>query len=152
MSRLVLVLGKGGVVALQAILLLCQYRMLIALYETSASLWHLVGMAARMCFELGMHRESIYKTSQQSQSGDFRDLDEASEIKRRCFWSIFALDRIASITLGRPLAINLDDVDTELPHVGQVEGTSSDAPLLSSDTFNSPQWHSRTAIFVDITR
>jgi hypothetical protein len=139
-------------VALQAILLLCQYRMLSALYETSASLWHLVGMATRMCFELGMHRESTYKTSQQSQSGDFRDLDEASEIKRRCFWSIFALDRIASITLGRPLAINLDDIDTELPQVGQVQGTSPDAPLLSSDTFDSPQWQSRTAIFVHITR
>jgi hypothetical protein len=151
MSRLVIVLGNGGLVALQAILLLCQYRMLSALYETSASLWHLVGMAARMCFELGMHRESTYKIAQHAGTADVRDLDEATEIKRRCFWSIFALDRIASITLGRPMAIQLDDTDTELPEVRQVEATSPDAPLLSSDTFDSPQWQSRTAIFVHIT-
>lgn len=150
LSRLVLVLGKGGTVALQAILLLCQYRMLSALYETSASLWHLVGMAARMCFELGMHRESTYRVVQSVETGDVRDLDEASEIKRRCFWSIFALDRIASITLGRPLAIQLEDCDTELPEVRQLEAKPPNTPLSYNVTFDSPQWQSRTAIFVHI--
>jgi hypothetical protein len=137
-------------VALQATLLLCQYRILSALYETSASLWHLVGTAARMCFELGLHRESTCELSHNS--NDIRDSKAISEIKRRCFWSTFALDRIVSITLGRPLAINLDDIDTELPHAVQALGASPEAPLSSSETFDSPQWQSRTAIFLHIIR
>lgn len=138
--------------ALQATLLLCQYRMLSALYETSASLWHLVGTAARMCFELGLHRESTYELSHNSTLNDIRDSRAISEIKRRCFWSTFALDRIVSITLGRPLAINLDDIDTELPRAVQTLGASPEAPLSSNETFDSPKWQSRTAIFLHIIR
>lgn len=138
--------------ALQATLLLCQYRMLSALYETSASLWHLVGTAARMCFELGLHRESTYELSQDSVLNDTRDSKAISEIKRRCFWSTFALDRIVSITLGRPLAIHLDDIDTELPHAVQGLAASPEASLSPSETFDSPQWQSRTAIFLHIIR
>lgn len=45
------------------------------------------------------------------------DLFEEQEVRRRCFWSVFAMDRIVSFTLGRPLAINSDDIDIEMPSV-----------------------------------
>lgn len=152
MSRLPRVLDRGGIVALQAILLICQYRMLSATYDTSASLWHLIGTAARICFELGLHRESVYSTPEGVPPQTIEKSKKFSEIKKRCFWCVFALDRIASITLGRPLAINLDDVDTELPHVGPNTSTSPDGPLSTNEAYDSPQWTSRTAIFVHIIR
>ncbi|KAJ5706668.1 hypothetical protein N7488_006469 [Penicillium malachiteum] len=58
-SRLGIILSLGGLEALQAILLLCQYWLTSSTQETSASLWHMVGVAARMCFEMGLHREVL---------------------------------------------------------------------------------------------
>ena len=151
MSRLSQALKEGGVAALQIILLICQYRMLSAAYDTSASLWHLIGMAARMCFELGLHRESVYTVQHTSMEKE-NELREICEVKRRCFWCVFAMDRIASTILGRPLAINLDDVDTEFPSVTESTDTSPSGALSPNESFVSQQWQSRNAIFVHITR
>jgi hypothetical protein len=60
MQELDLVLVHGGLDSLQAILLLCQYRQGSSIKDNSASMWHLVGIAARICLELGLHRESAY--------------------------------------------------------------------------------------------
>lgn len=154
MLRLSAVLGCGGIIALQAILLICQYRMASSLYDTSASLWHLIGTASRICVEMGLHRELFYKVPAARINNLSRDaVVEDIEIKRRCFWCVVAMDRIASITLGRPLAIQLDDIDTELPQAGlTTDAMTPDGPLSPTEPMNSPQWHFRNAIFVAITR
>ena len=88
-SRLGDILSSGGLEALQAILLLCQYWLTSSTQETSASLWHMVGVGARMCFEMGLHREQAYE--------DRGNLDDTqtmiSIIRRRCFWCLLAMDR-----------------------------------------------------------
>ncbi|KAK5273668.1 hypothetical protein LTR96_000268 [Exophiala xenobiotica] len=152
MSRSGPVLGKGGLDALQAILLICHYRVGSGLYDASASLWHLVGIAARMCFELGLHRESVYYAPEEGASGLDEAALESSEVKRRCFWCVVAMDRVTSITLGRPLAIHLEDFDTELPRAEAHIVVSPDNLLSPTEPIGSPPWQLRTAIFVHIVR
>ncbi|KAL4930424.1 Zn(II)2Cys6 transcription factor [Aspergillus undulatus] len=114
-ERLNEVVEQGDSQALQAVLLLCQYRMVNSVQDTSTSMWHLVGVAARMCLELGLHREQVYRMSRSMSSRSHEDLVVKKEIRRRCFWTVIAMDRIVSITLGRPLAIRLQDTDVALP-------------------------------------
>ncbi|KAK1483665.1 fungal specific transcription factor domain-containing protein [Colletotrichum tamarilloi] len=154
MTRLGDVLSRGGITALQALLLICQYRMGTTSHDTSTSVWHLIGVAARTCFELGLHKGSTY-TVPSSRLGDEADVEgrhEDVEIKRRCFWSVVSMDRIASLILGRPLAIQLEDIDVDLP---PFDVPGSPVPLsnsLSTASFRTPEWHLGTAIFVHIVR
>lgn len=37
------------------------------------------------------------------------------ERRRRCFWSLYTLDRLLATNLGRPLSIQDCDIDSELP-------------------------------------
>ncbi|BCS23472.1 uncharacterized protein APUU_31697A [Aspergillus puulaauensis] len=137
-ERLNEVLQRGDTQALQAMLLLCQYRMVNSVQDTSTSMWHLVGVAARMCLELGLHREQVYQVPKPSEMSS--SIVVAHEIRRRCFWSVIAMDRIVSITLGRPLAIRLQDTDVALPD-----------PSLDS-LVNDPSGLCITALFVHIVR
>jgi hypothetical protein len=59
-SRITEELQTGEIKSLQAILLLFQYRTGSSMQDTSASASRLVGIVVRICFELGLHRESIY--------------------------------------------------------------------------------------------
>lgn len=145
MSRIGEVFQVGGLKSLQAILLLCQYRTGSSFQDTSASMWHLVGIAVRMAYELGLHHESAYSIkngdSDTSSSSSFKE----QEIRRRCFWSVLALDRVVSFTLGRPLAINTDDINIELP------STELDYVIRSGLSDRDISFN-RTAIFVHIVR
>ncbi|KXJ88981.1 fungal-specific transcription factor domain-domain-containing protein [Microdochium bolleyi] len=117
------VLGTGGIASLQAILLICQYRMGTSSHDTTNSVWHLVGVAARTCYELGLHKSATYQqfrgdsdnsvSADESHSG-CRERAEQLEARFNCFWSTVALDRVASLTLGRPLAMQLEDIDVDL--------------------------------------
>ncbi|KAH7384704.1 hypothetical protein BKA66DRAFT_84290 [Pyrenochaeta sp. MPI-SDFR-AT-0127] len=118
MKRVSTVLEKGGLGGLQAIVLLIQYRMSSSMQDTSASMWHLVGVGSRIALELGLHCESTYphKPSRASEGGLERNSNLVQqEISRLCFWSIVCMDRIVSNILGRPLAIRSQDVDSALP-------------------------------------
>ncbi|KAK1570110.1 fungal-specific transcription factor domain-containing protein [Colletotrichum navitas] len=153
MTRLGDVLSRGGITALQALLLICQFRMGTTSHDTSTSVWHLIGVAARTCFELGLHKASTYTPPPacDGSEGDVAAWKEDVETKRRCFWSVVSMDRIASLILGRPLAIQLEDIDVELPHFD----TPTSVPLhpsLSKASFGAPEWHLDTSIFVHIVR
>ncbi|ETN36825.1 uncharacterized protein HMPREF1541_07812 [Cyphellophora europaea CBS 101466] len=113
-SQLSNVLDQGGLVSLQALLLICQYRMGTTSQDTTASVWHLIGVAARTCFELGLHKASSYTPNEACGESQRKEVD----IKRRCLWSVVAMDRVVSLMLGRPLAIQLEDIELELPQVG----------------------------------
>ncbi|RFU79841.1 mfs transporter [Trichoderma arundinaceum] len=152
------VLLEGGLRALQAMLLLCQFRLSNSTNHASDSLWHIVGIAVRMCFELGLHREAMYQTS--ASRHDATDASsflspkyEESEVRRRCFWSVYALDRVVSVTLGRPLAICIEDIDVELP-TDDLEETATASTLSPGSDRDSSQIppRYRTAIFVHIVR
>jgi len=138
------VLSHGGLESLQAILLLCQYRQGSSIKDNSASMWHLVGIAARICLELGLHRESAYPLKWRD------DLDEDAseryqhqEVSRRSFWCLIAMDRVTSNILGRPLAIRDEDVDALLP-------SEEDDPELFSTLTDTASRIPRTAVFKSI--
>ncbi|CAK7236010.1 hypothetical protein SBRCBS47491_009490 [Sporothrix bragantina] len=65
--------------------------------------WFLVGMAARVALGCGLHTASTY---------DKLPIDVAEQ-RKRIFFSIYMMDRVASIALGRPFALHDDDIDVE---------------------------------------
>ena len=157
MTRLVDVLARDGIVRVQALLLVCQYRMGTTSSNTQTSVWHLIGVAARTCLELGLHRASAYALPDGQDSSPavsesaWAQKSEEMEIKRRCFWSMVALDRVTSLALGRPFAIQLDDIEVDLP----VHEPSTSIPpqsSLSEAEYGTPHWHLATSIFAHIVR
>ena len=145
MQELDQVLIHGGLESLQAILLLCQYRQGSSIKDNSASMWHLVGIAARICLELGLHRESAYPLKYHSDA-DRADLQryQHQEVSRKCFWCLIAMDRVTSNILGRPLAIRDEDIDTLLP----LDNDAAFNNPLASITSDVP----RNAIFKSIIK
>ncbi|KAI0151804.1 fungal-specific transcription factor domain-containing protein [Xylariaceae sp. FL1272] len=63
--------------------------------------WFLVGTAARIAIGMGLHADSTYQALA---------VDEA-ERRKRLFFSIYMMDRVVSVALGRPFAIHDDDID-----------------------------------------
>ena len=151
-TKFAAVFAHGGIASLQAVLFLAQYRMGSSLYDTSASLWHLIGVAARMCFELGLHKRSTYLISQIGGGGIDGAHKEKMEVMQRCFWCVVAMDRIVSFTLGRPLAIQLDDIDVELPHTDMNGFEASRSEVSVEDAVENLPLQLRTSIFDHIVR
>ncbi|CAG7918018.1 unnamed protein product [Penicillium olsonii] len=141
-SRLNDILALGGLEALQAILLLCQYQLTSSTQMTSASLWHMVGMAARMCFEMGLHREEAY-----NHTGKTNVPGSSPTPRQQWLWCVLAMDRVVSITLGRPFAIQLEDVSLKFP-------TYEMSPYMGpqeTDGLNRTEQY-REAVFAHITQ
>ncbi|KAH7134152.1 fungal-specific transcription factor domain-containing protein [Dactylonectria macrodidyma] len=157
MTRLPEVLARDGVERLQALLLVCQYRMGTTSSNTTTSVWHLIGVAARTALEMGLHRASTYVVPRGRDDDDDDILlkEEHMEIKKKCFWSLVALDRVASIALGRPLAIQVEDIDVDFPTYTQTSDDISSSNLPSDTspaTYGTPQWRAATSIFVHIVK
>lgn len=62
----------------------------------------LVGIAMRLCIELGLHRRK------RSPVHSIR-----SEMEKKLFWSCYYLDRELSLSLGRPPSISDHDIDAQ---------------------------------------
>ncbi|KAJ4327214.1 hypothetical protein N0V84_002344 [Fusarium piperis] len=156
MTRLADVLARDGIERLQALLLICQYRMGTTSSNTTTSVWHLIGVAARTCLEMGLHRASTYTlpSAGDGDSSSSTAREEEMETKRRCFWSLVALDRVTSLALGRPLAIQLEDVDVDLPPCANSDPLpqDQDGNPLSSAPYGTPQYRAATSVFVHIVR
>lgn len=73
-----------------------------------------MGIAISLCQTMGMHRipsqDNIKHHLLQDRFGLFR----------RIWWSCFVRDRWLSLSMGRPLRINLDDCDTPMPSAEDV--------------------------------
>ncbi|KAG9596107.1 phenylacetate 2-hydroxylase, partial [Aureobasidium melanogenum] len=88
----------GDVVALEAIMLQVSFSFF---NQLGPNTWFLVGTAARLALGMGLHCDSTYSS-----------LSTIQAIRRkRLFLSIYMMDRLVSITLGRPFAIHEDDID-----------------------------------------
>lgn len=70
--------------------------------------WRTVGLACRMCMEIGLHRRETYNFL-------FQTEDERSAAIR-LFWSLYVLDRRWSFGTGMPFAMQDADIDPQLPH------------------------------------
>ncbi|KAF2756457.1 hypothetical protein EJ05DRAFT_466794 [Pseudovirgaria hyperparasitica] len=101
----------------EAMLLLIIYHLRSA---STQGLWYMSGLAMRTCVDLGMHRA----TSEISHS------PEGIQRRRLLFWSTYSLERIISISLGRPCSISDRHIDLPLPSAHSQTATSP--ALLSS--------------------
>ncbi|KAG4277802.1 hypothetical protein FPRO04_07045 [Fusarium proliferatum] len=152
MTRLADVLARDGIERLQALLLVCQYRMGTTSSNTTTSVWHLIGVAARTCLEMGLHRAATYALPRTLDEPTRKVKEEEMETKRRCFWSLVALDRVTSLALGRPLALQLEDIDVDLPPSSTADQLPEDSSPLSSAPYGTPQYRAATSVFVHIVR
>lgn len=100
----------GEVLALSTNIRTVQILLLLAIYGLRAprgpGAWPLIGIAMRMCIEMGMHRQ-INNTPGTAAGGE--------DHVRCLFWSCYCLDRQTSIILGRPFAVADHDIDAALP-------------------------------------
>lgn len=93
-------------VGLQAILLLVWYSLL---NPDRGSIWFLIGLATRTCVDLGFHNE-------ENSPVDQLDSLEA-DMRRRLFWCTYKMDRLLSISLGRPPSIPDGYINVPVSHV-----------------------------------
>ncbi|KAI8634675.1 fungal-specific transcription factor domain-containing protein [Xylariaceae sp. FL1651] len=93
---------------IEAMLLLVLYHV----RSSSYGIWYMIGLAMRTCIDLGLHTKR-YESN----------LDPYTiQMRRRLFWSVYALERTIAICLGRPLSIPDRQIDVELPLDPEVEG------------------------------
>lgn len=67
--------------------------------------WLLIGQAVRIAQDLGLHRTPRHLP--------ISPIDKQTRMK--VWWSVYTLDRMLAIALGRPLGIDDRDCDTEFP-------------------------------------
>jgi hypothetical protein len=87
-SKIAAITSLPGLQSLKVILLLAQHGIFSNLRDTAASIWHLIGIGARICFELGLHLEREVDRSFGVNAVSYED-----EMKKRCFWCLYNLDR-----------------------------------------------------------
>lgn len=93
-------LQNEDLTALRALLSLALYTMFAT---TGPSIWHVLGSAMRLATSMGLH-----KARPAASLGE-------EELSKRAFWSLYNLDRLIAVTLGRPLGISDDDITVALP-------------------------------------
>lgn len=74
--------------------------------DNEGTSWRIIGLTARLCIELGLHRRETYEA--------LPDDDIRSETLL-LFWSIYVLDRRWSFGTGMPFALQDADIDPLLP-------------------------------------
>lgn len=94
---------SANTTTIQALLFLAMYSFRSA---NGLSAWHLAGLAMRTALELGLHR----KTTKALELDPFNE-----EMRKRIWWSVYALERTIAFQLGRPISIQEDEIDNELP-------------------------------------
>ncbi|KAJ6085906.1 hypothetical protein N7486_010187 [Penicillium sp. IBT 16267x] len=75
--------------------------------DDDAMAYRLIGLAARMCLEMGFHRREALMKS-------FPNEDQLNEVIR-IFWTVYSLDRRWSLGTGLPFVIQDEDIDPNLP-------------------------------------
>jgi len=83
---------------------------LLVLYNlrspSNSGIWYMVGLAMRSAVDIGLHREAY-----SAKLGIYE-----VQLRRRLFWSIYYLDRVVALSLGRPFSIADRDIDVSLPY------------------------------------
>ncbi|THZ81351.1 hypothetical protein D6C84_06657 [Aureobasidium pullulans] len=87
---------------LQALVLLILYHLRS---ESRNGLWHLTGLAMRTVTDIGLHREASTRNLPPLEA----------QLRRRLFWSVYALESILAGALGRPISLSDCDIDQPLP-------------------------------------
>ncbi|KAL1999470.1 hypothetical protein VTN02DRAFT_4459 [Thermoascus thermophilus] len=99
------VLHPGSIAGVQAILLLAQYSLVDPEHFRS---WYLVGMAARVAVDLGLHQDP---------PAEVLTDDDRLDLRRRVFYGIYTLDRYISTASERAFSFSDDSVNVALPRL-----------------------------------
>ncbi|KAH7127830.1 fungal-specific transcription factor domain-containing protein [Dactylonectria estremocensis] len=91
-------LEYGDMAALEVITLQVSYSFF---NQLGPNTWFLVGLAARIALGMGLHTSKTYE-------GLSHDVIQR---RKRVFFSIYMMDRVVSMALGRPFALHDDDID-----------------------------------------
>lgn len=95
--------------------ILLQSALLLGFYHSEADThtqpWYWLGVAISLCQMIGLHRCSSAAWT----NSPFPR--QQQRLWRRLWWTCFFRDRWLSLTLGRPLRINLNDCNTDMPSV-----------------------------------
>ncbi|KAH3671602.1 hypothetical protein OGAPHI_000305 [Ogataea philodendri] len=80
--------------------------------------WSIVGVLTRLAVSLGLNRKIRDVEARKMSSTQI-------EMRHRLFWAVFNMDRLISISFGRPVAIQDDDINVPLPEPMYDEGPDS---------------------------
>lgn len=87
---------------IEAMVLLVVYHLRTA---SSHGMWYMIGLAMRTAIDLGLHRKA-----------NEMNMDSFSaQMRRRLFWTVYYLERVVSMSLGRPFSISDRHIDLDLP-------------------------------------
>ncbi|KAJ3506007.1 hypothetical protein NLJ89_g7113 [Agrocybe chaxingu] len=98
--------GKTSFISLPSLYDLQLYCLTVIFLQSSSApqpVWTLVGIALRLAQDIGVHRR---KTSVPTVE---------DELWKRAFWVLISIDRLISTALGRPLSVQDEDCDLDLP-------------------------------------
>ncbi|KAF0331895.1 fungal specific transcription factor domain-containing protein [Colletotrichum asianum] len=133
-KALLMFYASTGEASLERVQCLALLSMCSAGWNTLSQSWNLAGQAVRAAQDMGLHLSSrsvrfhgsfvsIYQVADnrkilslapepsENRHAEFLRL----QVSRRIWWCVYTLDRITSICLGRPMAVQDDDCDCALP-------------------------------------
>lgn len=87
---------------IEAMILLVVYHLRTA---SSHGMWYMIGLAMRTAIDLGLHRKA-----NESNMDPF-----TAQMRRRLFWTVYYLERVVSMSLGRPFSVTGRHIDLDLP-------------------------------------
>ncbi|KAG7662431.1 STB5 [[Candida] subhashii] len=89
-----------------------KYLVLLGLYSffdpSEFTAWEIMGKVTRLAIHLGLNK-AISELEAKNLT------PRQVEFRSRLFWSVYMLDRLTCVSLGRPVAISDDDINTPLP-------------------------------------
>ncbi|KAJ5990786.1 hypothetical protein N7522_010993 [Penicillium canescens] len=87
---------------IEAMILLVVYHLRTA---SSHGMWYMIGLAMRTSIDLGLHRKA----------NEINMDPFTTQMRRRLFWTVYYLERVVSMSLGRPFSISDRHIDLDLP-------------------------------------
>lgn len=103
---------------------------------TSHGMWYMVGLAMRTAIDFGLHRKA----------NEISMDPFTAQMRRRLFWTVYYLERVVSMSLGRPFSISDRHIDLDLPL--DVDDDVQDPVLLQAPQDESKQTTLTYAIFL----
>ena len=135
----------GGLEELQAVLLLAG---LALLRPVAPGLWYIIGVALRLSVDLGLHVEDSdpdLDTLDIKMEGDGASTSTrlgrrqwTRDLRRRLWWSVYSLDRLVSVCVGRPFGITDQVITTEFPTLLDDRDIKTSGFLKSSLEYSPP--------------
>ncbi|KFZ17829.1 hypothetical protein V501_01538 [Pseudogymnoascus sp. VKM F-4519 (FW-2642)] len=110
--------------------------------EDKTGPWHWIGVAISLCQTAGLHRNPHPTASHIPQ--------RRQRLWRLIWWSCVHQDVWFSVGMGRPMRINLDDCDTQLPVPGDSDATAVGVSGALREKYLPAGMHDLSLLFVEL--